>query len=448
MIINNNNIFSLKFVLIGLIPFLCTCITQQKRINNNDYYVNPNIKEEKVEEIKDLFYRQEIISQDLKSLTFSTRSLILAEPCYNLGSGNPVDIKFDLLRNNPETIQYELIHCDRKWNKSYISSINAIDGFDVNYIENQNISYGSVEQYINYSFRLPNENTNFLISGNFIIKIYVEGENENPLALIKFFVSEQISNLKFKIDESSNVEQSKYLQSYELECSYNPNNIMDPFSNIYINIQQNHQDFDQQWISGPSFIKENKLVFLPSDSQTFNGGNEFRFFDMSSFRIGSQKIDKIYFNDTTFQILLKEDEKRSFKQYLQYNEMNGRFFIRTYDNDQADFQSEYGWVLFRLPMRKLVNDSIYIYGQISNWAIDDRFLMKYDSLSKSYFNKSILKQGYYNYIYVVKNSQGISTRKIEGSHFETSNEYVVKIYYEDPLNLYDRILCYNLVKSN
>ncbi|MDC6470951.1 carotenoid biosynthesis protein [Flavobacteriales bacterium] len=255
-------------------------------------------------------------------------------------------------------------------------------------------------------------------------------------------------SLGFKIDESSNVEQSKYLQAYELECSYNPNNIMDPFSNIYINIQQNHQDFDQQWISGPSFIKENKLVFLPSDSQIFNGGNEFRFFDMSSFRIGSQKIDKIYFNDTTFQILLKEDEKRSYKQYLQYKEMNGRFFIRTYDNDQEDFQSEYGWVQFRLPMRKLVNDSIYIYGQISNWAIDDRFLMKYDSLSKSYFNKSILKQGYYNYIYVVKNSQGISTRKIEGSHFETSNEYVVKIYYEDPLNLYDRILCYNLVKSN
>ena len=448
MIINNNSIFSLKFVLIGLIPFLCNCITQQKRINNNDYYFNPKLKEEKVEEIKDLFYRQEIISQDLKSLTFSTRSLILAEPCYNLGSGNPVDINFDLLRNNPETIQYELIHCDRNWKKSYISSINAIDGFDVNYIENQNISYGSVEQYINYSFQLPNENTNFLISGNFIIKIYVEGENENPLAVIKFFVSEQISNLKFKIDESSNVEESKYLQAYELECSYNPNNIMDPFSNIYINIQQNHQDFDQQWISGPSFIKENKLVFLPSDSQTFNGGNEFRFFDMSSFRIGSQKIDKIYFNDTTFQILLKEDEKRSYKQYLQYKEMNGRFFIRTYDNDQADFQSEYGWVQFRLPMRKLVNDSIYIYGQISNWAIDDRFLMKYDSLSKSYFNKSILKQGYYNYIYVVKNSQEISTRKIEGSHFETSNEYVVKIYYEDPLNLYDRILCYNLVKSN
>ena len=448
MIINNNNIFSLKFVLIGLVPFLCTCITQQKKQNNNDYYVIPTQKEEKVEEIEDLFYKQEILSEDLKSLTFSTRSLILAEPCYNLGSGNPIDIKFDLLRNNPETIQYELIHCDRNWNKSYISSMDAIDGFDVNYIENQNISYGSVEQYINYGFQLPNENTNFLISGNFIIKIYVEGEKEYPLAIIKFFVSEQISNLKFKIDESSNVEESKYLQSYELECSYNPKNILDPFSNIYINIQQNHQIFDQQWVSGPSFIKENKLVFLPTDSQTFNGGNEFRFFDMSSFRIGSQKIDKIYFNDTSFQILLKEDEKRSYKQYLQYKEMNGRFFIRTYDNDQADFQSEYGWVQFRLPMRKLINDSIYIYGQISNWAIDDRFLMKYDSLSKSYFNKSILKQGYYNYIYVVKNSEKISTRKIEGAHFETTNEYVVKIYYEDPLNLYDRILCYNLVKSN
>ena len=31
--------------------------------------------------------------------------------------------------------------------------------------------------------------------------------------------------------------------------------------------------------------------------------------------------------------------------------MNGRFFIRTYDNDEADFQSEYGWVEFKLNMK-------------------------------------------------------------------------------------------------
>ena len=128
--------------------------------------------------------------------------------------------------------------------------------------------------------------------------------------------------------------------------------------------------------------------------------------------------------------------------------MNGRFFIRTYDNDEADFQSEYGWVEFKLNMRKELIDSIFIYGQLSNWKLDDSFLMKYDSTSKTYSNQLLLKQGYYNYIYVTKNSEFISTRKIEGAHFQTNNEYVIKVYYRDPLEMYDRIMCYKNIKNN
>ena len=287
-----------------------------------------------------------------------------------------------------------------------------------------------------------------MISGNYIIKIFSEGESNKPIANIKFFVSEQSSNVNFNIDESSDVEQSKYLQSYEIECTYNSSNTIDPFSNIYINIEQNHQIFNQQWISGPNFIKENKLVFLPNQDQTFNGGNEFRFFDISSFRNGSQFVEKTYFEDTSYKIILKIDQKRSYRQYLEYKDMNGRFFIRTYDNDEADFQSEYGWVEFKLNMRKELSDSIFIYGQLSNWKLDDSFLMKYDSTSKTYSNQLLLKQGYYNYIYVTKNSEFISTRKIEGAHFQTNNEYVIKVYYRDPLEMYDRIMCYKNIKNN
>ena len=74
--------------------------------------------------------------------------------------------------------------------------------------------------------------------------------------------------------------------------------------------------------------------------------------------------------------------------------------------------------------------------------------MTYDSINNYYQNKSLLKQGYYNYIYVLKNSNGISTRKIEGAHFESNNEYILKMYYKDPVNLLYRILSYKVVKSN
>ena len=421
-------------------------IRQNSEVKVEDYYLdeksNDDIEKEKQQ------YEQRIFSKDFKSLTFKSNSLFLGDPCYNLKSLNAVSIDFDLLKNNSESLQYQLIHCDKDWRKSNINSMDAIDGFDTDYIENEKISYGPIQQYIHYNFKLPNDHTNFLISGNYIIKIFSEGESNKPYATVKFFVSEQSSKINFKINESSDVEQSKYLQAYELECSYNSSNTIDPFSNIFINIEQNHQTFNQQWISGPNFIKENKLIFLPNEDQTFNGGNEFRFFDISSFRNGSQFVEKIYFDDTLYKIILKLDQKRTYRQYLEYKDINGRFFVRTYDNDEADFQSEYGWVEFKLNMRKELRDSIYIYGQLSNWKLDDSFLMKYDSISKVYFNSLLLKQGYYNYIYVTKNSEIISTRKIEGAHFQTNNEYVIRVYYRDPLEMYDRIMCYRNIKNN
>ena len=128
--------------------------------------------------------------------------------------------------------------------------------------------------------------------------------------------------------------------------------------------------------------------------------------------------------------------------------MNGKFFIRTYDHDDAEYQSEYGWVHFHLNMRKLTRDSIFIFGQLSNWELDTNFLMKYDSLKNQYHQKILLKQGFYNYLYVTKNLETISVRKIEGAHFETNNEYVIKVYYIDPLELFDRILSYTVLKSS
>ena len=56
------------------------------------------------------------------------------------------------------------------------------------------------------------------------------------MATLKFYVSEQISNINFLVDRSRDVEQSKYLQAFELECTYNSSDIVDPYENISINV--------------------------------------------------------------------------------------------------------------------------------------------------------------------------------------------------------------------
>ena len=77
----------------------------------------------------------------------------------------------------------------------------------------------------------------------------------------------------------------------------------------------------------------------------------------------------------------------------------------------------------------------------------EKFKMSYDTINQEYFHKLFLKQGYYNYIFITSNGTEISHRTLEGAHFETENEYIIKAYYRDPIDLYDRILSYKVFNS-
>lgn len=435
----------LSLLVISSLLVIISCNVNQLYVNNDDDYYEQGkddlIKNEKVES-----YGQTIYSENIKSLKIGTKNISTGEPSYTLNSNDFMSINFDLLTENSATIQYELIHCNINWEKSNLMDMEYIDGFSRNYIENYEISHGPVQQYIHYAFEVPNENLNFIKSGNYLLKIFYENQSYNPLMTIKLYVSEQTSTIKFDLLKSNDMEQRRYIQAYEVNCTYNPQQINDPYSNIYLNIQQNHQQFDEHWISGPNFIRENNLVFNSDEDRFFNGSNEFRFFEMSTFRHGSQNIKKIFFEDDAYKVILKKDQKRSYKQYLEYKDLDGRYFTRTYDNDEVNSQGEYGEVNFELTIREKMDEKVYIFGELTSWTIDEKFLMKYDSISKSYKKSMLLKQGYYNYLYVTADDGQVSTRKLEGAHFDANNEYIVKVYYRDPLELYDRLLGYQVFK--
>lgn len=447
MIINNKKLKSSYWYFLLILVHLASCTMQQKKSEKeSDYYIiseKEPIQEKKITKER---FEQRVYSNEIKSIEIGVENLKSGEPCYKINSGKPLQVEFDLLNEHAASIQFELIHCDRNWVKSDLMEMEFIEGYASDYIEGITISSGTINQYVHYNFKIPNNNTKFLISGNYILKVFEEEQSDTPLFTVKIFVSEQTSDINFKLLESNDMEQRKYLQSYELNCTFNTSTIEDPYNNILVNIQQNHQEFDEQWLSGPNFIRENKLVFLPTEERTFNGGNEFRFFDISSFRSGSQKVEKLFFEENEYHVILKKESKRSYKQYLEYKDLDGRSFIRSYDADDASSEGEYGIVHFELPIREILEEKVFLFGQLTNWSIDEKHQMKYDSISKSYKCEQLLKQGYYNYIYVTKKGDFINTRQLEGAHFDANNEYVIKVYYLDPVNLYDRLLSYQVFK--
>ena len=144
------------------------------------------------------------------------------------------------------------------------------------------------------------------------------------------------------------------------------------------------------------------------------------------------------------------DEKRTYKRYLEKRDINGKFLIKTIDGNDWNTEGDYAKVLFTLPYREILDQGdIYLFGQLSNWQIHPDFQLKYNPATAVYQKEIYLKQGYYNYLYLYVNdtTQQADVRLIEGSHFDTENEYIFKVYYKDPGDFYDRLLLYHVANS-
>jgi len=212
MIINKFQIKLLKITMFINIFYSISCTVKQhnKDEKPEDYYVEQNYKSLEQKNIENEIekYNQVIFSDLIKSVQIGTKSISTGEPCYSLGSNDNISIDFDILNGNIESLQYEIIHCNKNWEKSNLMEMEYIEGFAINFIENNEISHGPIQQYIHYNFEVPNENLNFIKSGNYIILIYDYELNE-PVATKRFMVYENILDIK-SIVKKSNLAKNRF----------------------------------------------------------------------------------------------------------------------------------------------------------------------------------------------------------------------------------------------
>ena len=91
---------------------------------------------------------------------------------------------------------------------------------------------------------------------------------------------------------------------------------------------------------------------------------------------------------------------------------------------------------------------VYIIGAITDWRLDESSKMEYDPDRQGYKKSLLLKQGYYDYMYLVKdNASGISSlAPINGDFWETNNMYHIFVYLYDNLQNYDQLIGYKAIR--
>ena len=92
-------------------------------------------------------------------------------------------------------------------------------------------------------------------------------------------------------------------------------------------------------------------------------------------------------------------------------------------------------------------DDVYVIGKFNNYALTDENKMVFNEETGKFEATLLMKQGFYNYKYVVKKEDKLFKNGISGSHAQTENEYQILVYYRENGALYDALIGVGKVSS-
>lgn len=397
---------------------------------------------------------KEYISNNIHTVLIRNIANDLLDPIIQLNSNDVLKLSFDEIGDNATNYTYSFLHCDSEWRKSDLLPTEYIEGFTENYIENFSFSFNTIVNYVHYECLFPNENINFLLSGNYIL--HVKNENSGEIILTKkIVVYEDIVQIKANVKRATFSQEITSKQEIDFEVFHSNIDVKNAIDEIKIVIQQNDNWQTVKKNIKPTFITHNSLEYNYDKEINFKGGNEFRDFNISSLRFFSKNIDTIYTkrnklnNNLIYIVNLKEDYKRSNKPYFEKYDLNGKLIIQKENSYSPENESEYVIVQFNLAQDGISKDEkIYLFGSISNWDVKSDLLLKFNSETKRFEKQVLLKQGYYNYQYITKKGEEISTDLVEGNYYETNNEYTIYVYHKSPWERYERLVGIEKLTSN
>jgi len=391
-----------------------------------------------------VLHSNHIFNEKIKTVQLYKEGWNLSYPIVKLNSDEKLIFQFDLLDDQAETYYYTFIHCDKDWKRSDIFQGDYLDGYDDNPIEEYEASFNTTVSYYHYKLSFPNERVKLKLSGNYVLFVFKADKPDEPDITQRFIITEDAVRINVSAHRPQMTKDNNTHQQVDFTVNYTGLDIIDPYRNIYAFILQNGRWDNCKRNLKPDFYGNNELKYNSlSDRNIFRGGNEYRYFDIKSIRYQTEYVRKIDYIIPNYNVLLYPSEDREFKPYFYWQDFNGKYYIAFQEGRKPEIDADYVYVYFTLPSREIIaGGKMYVSGSLNNWNFNNNNIMTYNFERTEYECTMLLKQGWYNYEYVLlKDGSDDSTATIfEGSHYETENDYIVMIYYRNPRDRYDRVI--------
>ncbi len=385
----------------------------------------------------------------IQTVLFFSEGWEFSLPVMELGTSQRLICKFDHLTGDTRNYFYTILHCDADWRPSRVVSSEYLDGFSENQVNDYNFSINTTIPFVNYRIILPNDQVRILISGNYLLKVWEDGNKEKPVIIRQFYVTEKMVELSGEIQRATYEGFNGASQQIAFAVNHPKFTITDPLNEIRTVVMQNSRRDNQLSHLKPTYIRQNQLLY-EDKANLFKGGNEFRNFDTKSLQFNGMGVRSIEFHDPLYYVNLINDHSLRNGIYRLQNDLNGSRLIKNDHASDSDLESDYMEVHFSLtPPDQVTNDNIYVFGSLSDWQCLPANQMIYQPETKLYEATILLKQGFYDYQYVLynKETQDIDATFLEGSYLVTENDYHIFVYYRAFSSRYDRLIGYRVINS-
>lgn len=356
-----------------------------------------------------------------------------------------LQLQFDLLTDKFEYLAAKIYHCNRDWSNSILRDMEYLNDINTFRITEYDYSLNTVKPYINYRFEIPKPK----ISGNYIVSIFRRGNPKDVLLNRKFLVINNTASIDQLVRISTTVAKRDQNHQIDFSVNYGRVQVNSPTQDLSIVMLQNHRWQDARRGMKPTLIRpnENYMEFKPLNLETnFSGWNEFRFIDLRTLDVTGRNVGNIAIATDKINVRLGLDPSRKGQVYTQnLRDVNGNYILQSNDIGDVPLNSDYADVRFYVKSEQIDGD-VYVTGRFNNWSLSDLNKMRYDERNGLYTSNIQLKQGYYDYQYLV-DAPNTEPHLLEGSHFQTENDYEILVYYRKPGNVNDEIIGYKKFNS-
>jgi len=377
----------------------------------------------------------EVYVPNIKSVKLFQQNNQESLPLLRLNSGDQLELHFDDLDNYVKNYYYTFQLCNADWQPADISSFDYIRGFTQMRLTEYRASSLSLTRYIHYQAMLPENNCVPTKSGNYLLRVYLDGDTAQTVFTKRMYVVENRVATIAQIQQPFDNQLFHTHQKIQLSINQGQLNMYNPQQQMKIVVLQNNRWDNAVTNIVPSFIRGNVLEYNGEEDITFPGGREYRWADLRSFRFQSDRVAGVDINVLPYEVILKPDPVRRAQPYITMRDLNGWYEISASESINPWWQSDYANVHFSFAPdnhQPFADKDVYLVGELTGNNTTPAARMEYNAAKGIYEKTLLLKQGYYAYAYMAKDrttGAKADPTLTEGSFWETENDYVVLVYY-------------------